>query len=93
MNYLNRYIPKKDILWPHRIYQDIDGTWNVFHELLGYPTMFGTHKTEEAAREHAAKLNEHAWAKSGGSRLACDRAQTRPLRKWALSALFRPLRS
>ena len=93
MNYSNHFIPKRDILWPHRIDQNADGTWDVYHELLGGPTVLGRFVTREGAIGHAHTLNERAWAKNDGGRLTCDRAPLRPRRKWALSALFRQLRN
>ena len=93
MNYLNRYIPKMDILWPHRSYQDAGGNWVVFHELLEHPVTCSTHKTQQDAREHAAKLNEYDWAKNSNSCRASARARRNQRRKWGLMSLLRGLKS
>jgi hypothetical protein len=93
MNFLNQFIPKRDILWPHRVAQNADGTWDVFHELLGKPTVFGRFNTLEGAVSHAQTLNERAWAKNDGGRLASPRAPLPPRRKWDMFGLFRLLHS
>ena len=93
MNYLNRYIPKRDILWPQRVYQNGSGNWVVFHELLGHSTLFEIHKSEQDARQHAAKLNELDWAKNSDSRRAAARAQRNQRRKGGLVDLLRALKS
>jgi hypothetical protein len=69
MNLLNKLIPKKDILWPHRVTQNADGMWTVSHNLLGRPTVFGRYGSLEVAVCHARALNEQAWAKAEDSQL------------------------
>jgi hypothetical protein len=64
MNLLNKLIPKRDILWPHRVTQNADGMWTVNHVLLGHPTVFGRYGSLEVAVCHARALNEQAWAKT-----------------------------
>jgi hypothetical protein len=64
MNYLNRCIPRRDFLWPHRVTQNVDGMWLVNHALLGRPTVFGRYGSLEVAVCHARALNEQAWSKN-----------------------------